>query len=183
MDMVGWFPEQTVQTIWQNASSPELTNKHQDLAWLAVRGALPVRSFLHGRSITPSARCPREDCAGEETVAHVFAGCGFARRVWRKMQGSLSRFIPSSCVTEDSLIYGLFPGTHTETDINCCWKVINSVKDALWSARNLLVFQHCEMSVGECCRLAHSRLQEYVLRDALKLGTDSARARWGRTTV
>ncbi|XP_051883129.1 uncharacterized protein LOC127576594 [Pristis pectinata] len=40
IDTLGWFPEQTVQTIWQNASSPELTNKHQDLAWLAVRGAL-----------------------------------------------------------------------------------------------------------------------------------------------
>jgi len=36
-DPVGWFPEQTVSVTWQNASSPELTNKHQDLAWLVVR--------------------------------------------------------------------------------------------------------------------------------------------------
>ena len=41
-DPVGWFPEQTVSVIWQNASSPELSNKQQDLAWLVVRKALPV---------------------------------------------------------------------------------------------------------------------------------------------
>eukprot|EP00061_Rhincodon_typus_P007316 g28901.t1 len=27
MDPVMWFPEQTVKVIWQNASSPELSNK------------------------------------------------------------------------------------------------------------------------------------------------------------
>ena len=183
MDPVAWFPEQTAQLVWQNASSPELTNKHQDLAWLAVRGALPVRSFLHRRNLTTSARCPRDGCYGVETVAHLFAECGFAQRVWRKMQGSLVRFIPNSSVTEDSVIYGLFPGTHSETDIKCCWKVINSVKDALWSARALFTTQQSEMSVGECCRLAHCRLQEYVLRDALKLGAANAKARWGRATV
>ncbi|XP_078271722.1 uncharacterized protein LOC144602450 [Rhinoraja longicauda] len=107
MDPVAWFPERTAQLVWQNASSPVLTNKHQDLAWLAVRGALPVRSFLHRRNLTTSAHCPRDGCYGEETVAHLFKECGFARRVWRGLQGSLSRFIPSSSVTEDSVLYGL----------------------------------------------------------------------------
>ena len=183
MDTVGRFPEQTVQFIWQNASSPDLTNRHQDLAWLAVRGVLPVRSLLYARNVSSTPLCPREDCGEEESVIHLFAHCGFAEKVWRKMAGAVSRFIPSSSVTEDSLLYGLFPGTHTETNIRCCWQTINSVKDTLWSARNLMVYQHTEMSVRECCRLAHSRLQEYVLRDALKLGAAAARARWGRTTV
>uniref|UniRef100_UPI00398ED52A histone H1-like n=1 Tax=Pristiophorus japonicus TaxID=55135 RepID=UPI00398ED52A len=35
-----------------------------------------------------------------------------------------------------------------------------------------------EMSTSTCCRLAHSRIQEYVLRDALKIGTVAAKARW-----
>eukprot|EP00061_Rhincodon_typus_P014376 g41360.t1 len=34
VDPVTWFPEQTVKVIWQNASSPGLSNKLQDIAWL-----------------------------------------------------------------------------------------------------------------------------------------------------
>ncbi|XP_067883222.1 histone H2B 1/2-like [Heterodontus francisci] len=45
------------------------------------------------------------------------------------MQWFLSRFIPSSSVTQESVLYGLFPGTQTETNINCCWRTINSKKE------------------------------------------------------
>ncbi|XP_072365904.1 uncharacterized protein [Scyliorhinus torazame] len=180
---VGCFPEQTARVIWQNASSPELSNKHQDLAWLVVRRALPVRFFMHTRRLCTNARCPRSGCGGNETVTHLLVECAFAKKVWREMQWYLSRFIPNRSVTQDSVLYGLFPGTHTETNINCCWKVINSVKDALWSARNLLIFQCKELSSTECCRLAHSKVQDYVLRDALKLGAAAAKAQWGKTTV
>eukprot|EP00061_Rhincodon_typus_P016892 g45343.t1 len=41
---VAWFPEQTVKAIGQNASSPELSNKHQDSTWLVVRRAVVVRT-------------------------------------------------------------------------------------------------------------------------------------------
>ncbi|XP_067896195.1 uncharacterized protein [Heterodontus francisci] len=182
-DPVGWFPEQTAKVIWRNASSPELSNKHQDVAWLVVRRALPVRFFMHARSLALSAQCPRGGCGGEETVGHPLLECVFAKQVWKEMQWFLSRFIPSSSVTQESVLYGLFPGTHTETNINCCWRTINLVKDALWSARNLLVFQRKELSTTECCRLAYSKVQDYVLRDALKLGAATAKAQWGKTTV
>eukprot|EP00061_Rhincodon_typus_P007466 g29187.t1 len=36
-DLVEWFPVQTAKVIRQNASSPELSNKHQDIAQLVVR--------------------------------------------------------------------------------------------------------------------------------------------------
>eukprot|EP00061_Rhincodon_typus_P014417 g41419.t1 len=49
----------------------------------------------------------------------------------------------------DSVLYVLFPGTHTETNISCTWRTINLVKDAPWSARNLLVFQLKELTVAE----------------------------------
>ncbi|XP_067873155.1 uncharacterized protein [Heterodontus francisci] len=185
VDPVGWFPEQTAKVIWRNASSPELSNKHQDVAWLVVRKALPVRSFLHARSLTPSTQRPRGGCGGEETVAHLLLECVFAKQMWKEMQWFLFRFIPSSSVTQEFvlMLYGLFPGTHTEMTINCCWGTINSVKDALWSARNLLVFQRKELSTTECCRLAHSKVQDYVLRDALKLGAAAAKAQREKTTV
>ncbi|XP_062894504.1 uncharacterized protein LOC134340861 [Mobula hypostoma] len=97
MDTVGWFPEQTVQFIWQNASSPDLTNRHKDLAWLAARGALPVRSLLYARNGSSTPRCPREDCNGVESGAHLFAHCGFAKKVWKRMEGTVLRCMPSSC--------------------------------------------------------------------------------------
>eukprot|EP00061_Rhincodon_typus_P011440 g36451.t1 len=34
VDPIAWFPKQTVKVIWKNVSSPELSNKHQDIAWL-----------------------------------------------------------------------------------------------------------------------------------------------------
>lgn len=43
----GWFLEKTVQISWKNAAKPILTNKHQDLTWMVLSGALLVRSFLH----------------------------------------------------------------------------------------------------------------------------------------
>eukprot|EP00061_Rhincodon_typus_P012682 g38573.t1 len=45
VDPVELFPEETVKVIWQDASLPELSNKHQDITWLVVRRALPARSF------------------------------------------------------------------------------------------------------------------------------------------
>ncbi|XP_067911852.1 uncharacterized protein [Heterodontus francisci] len=74
-------------------------------------------------------------------------------------------------------------GTYTEISINCCWRTINWEKDALWSAQNLLVFQCKELSITECCRLAHSKVQDYMLRGTLKLGEDVAKAQWEKTTV
>eukprot|EP00061_Rhincodon_typus_P015793 g43679.t1 len=76
----------------------------------------------------------------------------------------------------DSVLYGLFPVTHTETNINCTWKTVNLMEDALWSPRTPLVFQNKEQTPTECCRLAHSKVQDYVLRDAVKLGAAAAKA-------
>eukprot|EP00061_Rhincodon_typus_P010254 g34409.t1 len=80
-----------------------------------------------------------------------------------------------SSVTQDSVFEGLFPGTHTKTNINCTWRTVNSVEDALWSAQNVLVFQSKELTPTKYCRLAHSKVQVYMLRDALKLGEAAAK--------
>eukprot|EP00061_Rhincodon_typus_P003050 g19158.t1 len=34
VDPIAWFPVQTVNVIWQNVSSPELSKEHKDIAWL-----------------------------------------------------------------------------------------------------------------------------------------------------
>eukprot|EP00061_Rhincodon_typus_P014535 g41606.t1 len=53
VDPVVWFPEQTVKAIWRNASSLELSNKHQDNTWLVARRALPLRSSMYTRHGLP----------------------------------------------------------------------------------------------------------------------------------
>eukprot|EP00061_Rhincodon_typus_P007960 g30150.t1 len=47
------------------------------------------------------------------------------------MQWILLRFILSSSVMQNSVLYSLFPGTHTKTNIECAWRIINLVKDTL----------------------------------------------------
>eukprot|EP00061_Rhincodon_typus_P009239 g32584.t1 len=51
--------------------------------------------------------------------------------------------------------------THTKTNINYTWRTINSVKDALWSARYMLISQNKGLTPTEYCRLAHSKVQDY----------------------
>ncbi|XP_048392418.1 uncharacterized protein LOC125455003 isoform X1 [Stegostoma tigrinum] len=157
---------------------------HQDFlastgTWLVVRKALPVKSCMYAWSVCTISCCPRSSCRGIEAVTHLLQKYPFAKEIWRKMQWFLLRFDPSSSVTQDSVPHDLFPGVHTATNINCAWRTINLVKDALWSARNLLVYQSKELTLTDCCRLAHSKVQDYILRDTLKLGAAAIKAQWG----
>eukprot|EP00061_Rhincodon_typus_P004361 g22397.t1 len=84
----------------------------------------------------------------------------------------------------DTVLYGLFPRTHTETNVNGTWRTINVVKDTVWSARTLLVFQSKELTPTECCRLTHRNVQDYVLRDTLKLGAAATEAqKWSVRSI
>ncbi|XP_067847000.1 di-N-acetylchitobiase-like [Heptranchias perlo] len=70
-----------VDTIWQNPLSPELTNMHQDGAWMVVRRGLRVRSFQHARNLSATASCPR-GCSGDKTVVNLLMDCPFAQKVF-----------------------------------------------------------------------------------------------------
>eukprot|EP00061_Rhincodon_typus_P015614 g43388.t1 len=50
VDPVAWFPEQTVKVIGQNASSPELSNEHQDITWLLNKELTPTECLRLARS-------------------------------------------------------------------------------------------------------------------------------------
>eukprot|EP00061_Rhincodon_typus_P007230 g28734.t1 len=93
-----------------------------------------------------------------------------------RCSGILLRFVLSSTVTRDSVLYNLFFMMHTEANIDCDWRTINSVKNTLWSTRNLLIFQNMEWTLTKCCRLARSKVQDNVLRDMLKLGAAAMKA-------
>lgn len=76
----------------------------------------------------------------------------------------------------------VFPEMPTETDINCCWKDINPVKNTPGSAWDQPVVCIIFFGGNECCQLAHSKVQEHVLCGILNLGATGLKALW-RTTV
>lgn len=110
-------------SLWQNASLPELINKYQDLALQPVRGTLPVRSIPHSQSFTSTTCCSQDGFCANKTTVHLLGDYAFAKRVWRGIQATLLRITLSSCVTDDSLIYRMFPGMPAGTNINYCQKV------------------------------------------------------------
>eukprot|EP00061_Rhincodon_typus_P016275 g44397.t1 len=176
VDLVEWFPVQTGKVIWLNASSPELSNQHQDIAWLVVRRAVPVRSFMHTWTLhhctLPLKWLRRgQDCHTPPSGMGLSKGSLESNAV-----DFLSWFIPNISVKRDSVLYSLLPMTHTETNITYAWRTLNAVKHALWSAQNLLVFRLKELTSTECCRLAHSKVQDCMLRDPIKLGATAAKA-------
>ncbi|KAJ1160992.1 hypothetical protein NDU88_001481 [Pleurodeles waltl] len=61
------LPPATATQVWENVSSLSLANKHKVIAWMAMKGGLPVRSFMHSRGLYRHRECPR-GCPAEETT-------------------------------------------------------------------------------------------------------------------
>eukprot|EP00061_Rhincodon_typus_P015142 g42659.t1 len=78
-------------------------------------------------------------------------------------------------ICSETVPYGLFPGGHTKPNINRAWRTVNFVKCTVWSAQNLWIFQNKELTLTKCCKLANSKVQDYVLMDTLKLGAAAAK--------
>eukprot|EP00061_Rhincodon_typus_P013468 g39854.t1 len=77
VDPVMWFPEQTVKVIWQNASSPELVNKHPDIA-LSMPPHTVIEAAAGGRVVvdrdhhtSPAGMCLRKGSLEKGAVASV----------------------------------------------------------------------------------------------------------------
>lgn len=49
-----------------------------------------MREVLHKHGLSGLRSCPREGCGLDETIDHVFWGCGFVKGVW----GDLVNFFP-----------------------------------------------------------------------------------------
>ncbi|KAK1802551.1 hypothetical protein P4O66_004203 [Electrophorus voltai] len=57
---------------WSRVQPKGLDNRLQDLNWRCIHGKLPVRDVLYRHGLTRHPRCPRPNCAEEETLRHVF---------------------------------------------------------------------------------------------------------------
>ncbi|XP_078528939.1 uncharacterized protein LOC144806451 [Lissotriton helveticus] len=164
---VSGLPPATAAHVWGNVSSPSLTNRHKDIAWMSVKGGLPVRSFMHSRGLCPHRNCPR-GCPTEESAHHLFWACPFAQRLRAVLRQELLALIPYENITEQSMMYGLFPGTHTEEAIQGCWRLLCCIKDILLFARTRLVTNGEVVNREGCRRMVLSLLRDYAAMDKQK---------------
>ncbi|XP_078528101.1 uncharacterized protein LOC144807961 [Lissotriton helveticus] len=163
-EAVSDLPPATATHVWGNVSSPSLTNRHKDIAWMSVKGGLPVRSFMHSRGLCPHRNCPR-GCPAEESAHHLFWACPFAQRLRAALRQELLALIPYENITEQSMMYGLFPGTHTEEAIQGCWRLLCCIKDILLFARTRLVTNGEVVNREGCRRMVLSLLRDYAAMD------------------
>lgn len=175
---VSFFNPQVVEGIWLEVAHPRLMNRHKDLAWQTVHEILPVRASMYRRNLWKTPRCPFKDCGAEETAAHLFWGCGQAKKVWREAEDILSGFLNNRNILKAMVLHGVKPGFVVKEKWACLWILLNCFKEAMWKARNLFVFKGKLLTSEEVKILACYRLREYQVRDALREGEEIARERW-----
>ncbi|KAM4807888.1 uncharacterized protein WCC33_000724 [Rhinophrynus dorsalis] len=131
IETISGLPAATSKMVWQNVSSGRLTNRHKDTAWMAIQGGLSLRSFMHARNLCRYRHCSR-GCVAEETALHVFWQCPFAQALLDDLENELKDSVPKRHLSYHSVLYGLFPGTHSYGAIQEAWRIMCCVKDALW---------------------------------------------------
>ncbi|KAJ1112558.1 hypothetical protein NDU88_000820 [Pleurodeles waltl] len=161
---IGALPSATADHVWRNVASKRLTNQHKDFAWMAIQGGLPVRAFMHARGLNRYKSCPR-GCTADETTYHLFWECAYAQDLLKALSTELGAWIPTTCITADSVMYGLFPGSHALGDLQACLRLLCCLKDVLLFSRNRLVVGKKETSTLGCRKMIHSLLRDYAALD------------------
>lgn len=157
MEPIPGLPATTVELVWKDVASSRLTNKHKDLAWMAIQGGSAPESF-HARRLCNTRYCPR--CPFEEETP-----CPFAQALLDALENELRDSVPRSSLLYHSVLHGLFPGVHSVEAIQEAWRLMNCVNDALLFARKRLIITWERMSVQDCRRLVHHLLRDYSLMD------------------
>ncbi|KAL7852901.1 hypothetical protein SRHO_G00186860 [Serrasalmus rhombeus] len=150
--------------VWRNAAHPALQNKHKDLSWLAAHEILPVRAVMHSRGMGTSSICPRPGCGEPETVRHVLWECSVARDLWSMIGPLKCPSLPAGAahtLTYRLAVNGVGQGIEKlpAGEFATLWLTLNSVKAALWTARNLLVGKRVMVPLHAIYQLVTSSLQ------------------------
>ena len=171
-------PDRDPQVIWANVTHKCLTNKQKDIAWMTAHRCLPTRTFMYRRHLALTDRCPH-GCTDSEHIFHLFWECTVARRVWGLVCSSvsLSRFLPRSSLTAEGTLYGP-PGGCKTIQLQRQWGITNTVKQVLWEARNIKVYQKTTVDLVTLRRRIQNLLQDGILVEIRK-NKDLARAKWG----
>ncbi|KAJ1185214.1 hypothetical protein NDU88_002008 [Pleurodeles waltl] len=161
---IGALPSATADHAWGNIASKHQTNHHKDITWMAIQGGLPIRAFMHAGGLNRYKSCPRGYTA-DETTYHLFWECAYTQDLLKALSTELGAWIPTPCITADSVMYGLFPGSHTLGDLQGCWRLMCCFKDVLLLSRNRLLVGKKETSILGCQKMIHSLLRDYAALD------------------
>ncbi|XP_036006074.1 uncharacterized protein LOC118566791 [Fundulus heteroclitus] len=145
-------------TVWRNVSLPVLPNRLQDLSWMVAHGILPVRAVMHSRGMSVSSICPRPGCGAPESVRHLLWECSAARDLWTEAGSSQFPHLPAREVLDLQLVlYGVSHRTFTKKDFEEMWLTLATIKDAIWTSRNLLVSRRRQIPPEAVIRMAAAR--------------------------
>lgn len=161
---VGHLPESEVTAVWAKVSSKHLFNAQKDIAWACVHECLPTKAFQHRRAVTSSPKCPRSSCRADETVKHILWDCSYAKDLWGKAKPLLVQVAGIKELTFDLILYGKVDNV-PQAKFVVLWKILNSLKEALWRVRNKIIFNSNEVTVIECIALSFHAMRLYVLLD------------------
>ncbi|KAM9316586.1 LOW QUALITY PROTEIN: uncharacterized protein PAF06_007630 [Gastrophryne carolinensis] len=158
------LPLDTCRFEWKNVSSRRLPNQHKDLAWQAIQGGLPMRTFMHDRGLSRYRHCPL--CVVCEETSSPIWDCSYAQALLDTLGSELKDCgVPRNAVTHCGILYGLFHGNFAEEEVERAWRLMNCFKDAIWWARNRFILRREWMKIEDCRRLIHSLLRDYSLMD------------------
>ncbi|XP_024015914.1 uncharacterized protein LOC112089169 [Eutrema salsugineum] len=147
---INWYPD-----LWNTNCSPHL----KIFLWKCIQGAIAVGENLQARGLPTHSTCKR--CDQLETTDHVFLHCEFARATWT--------LAPTSSPVDAESIPNFITGLKAEKSWRClpptglttsslfpwiCW--------ALWSARNLLLFENRSFSPRETITKAVADAREWL---------------------
>ncbi|XP_027893301.1 uncharacterized protein LOC114156895 isoform X2 [Xiphophorus couchianus] len=142
-------------TVWRNVSHPVLSNRLQDLSWMVAHGILPVRAVMHSRGMSATSICPRPGCGAPESVRHLLWECSAAVDLWAKAGSLQFPHLPAREVLHGQLVlYGVSQQKITKKDFAEIWLTLATIKDAIWTSRNLLVSRRRQMPPVAVIRMA-----------------------------
>ena len=155
---VGELSTDKVRRVWRGLVGKEWKGEHEELAWRAVRNALPVRQVLYRWGLSRSPKCPRELCDEPESAEHVLWGCFYAQKVWGRAAVFLKETGRATGITSENVLYGLTEGTDGSWGVRV---LVTCIKVALWKVRSLLALKGSCFSTVECLQLAMHELYFY----------------------
>lgn len=139
--------------VWATKCSPKI----KLFLWSVVQEALPLGELLQKRGINSEALCVR--CKAKETAMHTFFLCPFAQEVWNLIPLKQVVHLATDCSFKQALVEFrkaiCLPPTGIPTDILpwVCW--------ALWSARNIYIFENRILTSVETTTKAISLAREW----------------------
>ncbi|XP_032422586.1 uncharacterized protein LOC116722539 [Xiphophorus hellerii] len=145
-------------TVWRNVSRPVLPNRLQDLPWMVAHGILPVRAVMHSRGMSATSICPRPGCGAPESVRHLLWEWSAAVDLWAKAGSLQFPHLPAREVLHGQLVlYGVSQQKIKKKDFAEMWLTLATIKDAIWTSRNLLVSRRRQMPPVAVIRMAAAK--------------------------